>query len=77
MPMETPWEADHDLAAQENLFPEYLEMVIQVKHGVFISVWIRMEQVNLDVKMKMISRKKRARQASAVVILFKTYYRLV
>jgi len=25
----TPWEADNDLAVQENLFPEYLEMVIQ------------------------------------------------
>jgi hypothetical protein len=22
----TPWEADNDLAVQENLFPEYLEM---------------------------------------------------
>ncbi|XP_063678304.1 anoctamin-7-like isoform X2 [Bolinopsis microptera] len=27
--MTTPWEADNDLAEQENLFPEYLEMVIQ------------------------------------------------
>ena len=24
--MTTPWEADNDLAEQENLFPEYLEM---------------------------------------------------
>jgi len=27
--LSTPWESDNDLAVQENLFPEYLEMVIQ------------------------------------------------
>ena len=33
--MSTPWEADNDLDVQENLFPEYLEMVIQVKFSFY------------------------------------------